>query len=191
MEFGNQQITERDLVWLACFIDCEGSIQLTRHHKKTPTLYHARVGASLTDAKLVERTQEILRKMGCNPHIYQYKLNNENAKPVYMIQFMRFSQIRRVLEAILPYLIVKDAQARLLLDFINRRTKNGQDSGRNRPYTVEEQTIWGKMKRLNVRGISESIRLTSHVDEDVLRPPVKAGESGGNDQAALAELQEK
>src|SRR5262245_41234921 len=162
----NPQVTELELVWLACFIDCEGTIQLVRPTADSGNAmyYHARIAAAITDARLVERAVLILRKLGANPYIREYLPSvgkRGNAKNAYHITIQRFALIKRVLEAILPYLVLKDAQARLLLDFISIRTENGKHTGRNRPMGEEEHRIWQRMRSLNARGTSQTARAAS------------------------------
>ena len=163
----NPQVTERDLIWLACFIDCEGTIQLVRPTAESGNAmyYHTRISTAITDARMVEEVQQILRKLGCNPYIHEYlpsKGKRGNAKNAYHITLQRFSHVKRVLEAILPYLILKDAQARLLLDFIALRTDNGTHSGRKKKgFGDAEHGIWQRVRSLNARGTSQTARAAS------------------------------
>jgi len=163
---GNPQVTERELVWLACFIDCEGSIQLVKTHgSKSAVALHARVQMPSTDSGLVYECYRILNKLGVNPYIHQHvsKSKNAAARGAYTLYFQRFGQIKRVLEAILPYLVSKAGQARLMLDYINRRTDGGKHSGKRKPITEEDLKYWEQMKRLNARGTPETIR-TAPID---------------------------
>ena len=160
----NPQVTERDLIWLACFIDCEGSIQLVlTKGSKSNTAIHARVQLPSTDAVLICELQRILRSFGVNPHLYQHIPNSKNgrAKESYTLSFQKFSHIKRVLEAILPHLIAKAAQAQLLLDYIKHRTDDGSFSGKRKPIADTDYGYWAGMKKLNARGTSETTRVAS------------------------------
>ena len=110
-------LSERDAAWLAAVIDCEGWIGTCGTRGK----YHNRIGVGNTNPRLIER---LVAMTGCGSVRYVSKPKSPNAKPQWHWNVHRRDDIRAILLAILPHLILKDAQARLVLALPPKHTKD-------------------------------------------------------------------
>ena len=180
---GNQQATDAELGWMAGIIDGEGWLGMCVGAEKSyrPThhtrQYSVTVDIKVTncDPEIIVKAAQIMRKIGVNPYIRQPKVElKENHKPHYEVSVHRMAPVRRVLEAVLPYLVgTKLERANLILRFmdlraINLGTENPAyaDNARGRhgprtikPYTTEELALVEQCRALQSRkGASETTR---------------------------------
>lgn len=143
-----QQVTEAEKAWLAGFLDGEGHLSITLataagYPKLTPV-----VNAVNTHKPTIERVFDILTRLGISPHL---KLNerskkNKKHKDIWTIQTNRGSYIKKLLEALLPYLFTKKEQALLILTLVNRR-----ELGYTR-LTEDDLLLEKRIKELNKNG---------------------------------------
>jgi hypothetical protein len=145
-----------DLALLARTIDCEGSVGIRRsvqkHRAKTGEpiySYTASFRVHNTDNRLLEWCQD---RFGGN--IYAGHTWAEKHKKPWKTsrEWMLCLGNRRgekLILAILPYLLLKQKQAKLLLEFVRI------SQGRIHVYRPEErERFWLKMKELNRRGLT-------------------------------------
>lgn len=125
-EMGNQQAKSVELAWLAGIIDGEGSILLGSKGKanKHPGYHGIQVGATIhitnTDGNIINRCVEIISSLGVNCHIAN-KGFTPNHSVVYRIDIGKMAHIKTLLEALMPYLIGKIGQAKLVHRFVSQR----------------------------------------------------------------------
>lgn len=153
MGLGNEQATSEELAYLAGLWDGEGSFQVVKNGGQK---YQARVKMTTTSPRLADHTCTILKRLGLHPfvNVSAREGTNGNNKTAYNVILGKFEEMRMFCEAVLPFLVEKDAHARLLLQFIVSRTKDGLKHGRVAPYTTEERAIVQEIGRLNQRGAS-------------------------------------
>ncbi len=182
---GNQQATDAELGWLAGIIDGEGwlGMSVESEHNYRPT-HHTRqhsikveIKVTNCDPEIVVKTAQIMQKLGVNPYIRQpATVLKVNHKVHYEASIKRMAPVKRVLEAVLPYLVgSKLERAGLILQFIQLRTDNPgvanpayADNARGRrgprtikPYSERELELVDQCRALQSRkGASEATRAT-------------------------------
>jgi len=120
----NPQASKEEIAWLAALWLGEGS--LIFHFNQSPYhTYKYRIKLEWqivnTDIAIIVRCNSILRKIGINPYWHVQKAN-KGTKNIYQLKFGYFAKIKKVLTALLPYLVGrKEYLARLAIDLINSR----------------------------------------------------------------------
>lgn len=138
--------------WLAGFIDGEGSIGVSR---RTDRRRHGQVGyrPAIQLANTNRSSLEWARAIMCVPtasiatlapqtarHAAQYHMNVRNPRIVAL-----------TLARVLPFLTIKQQQARLVLEFCRSRLAV-RGRGRYAKFTSREANIYQTLKTLNRRG---------------------------------------
>jgi len=136
-----------DLTWLACAIDGEGHIGLTRMAEP-----RNRRGFSLIPVVTIGNTsREFIEYfvLLAGGKIRFEKRNKHNEKSLYRASIYA-NRIRQLLPTILPYLIIKRKQATLLLEALRllKEHRPGYAPNDRRPYKIFE-----KMRELNRKGV--------------------------------------
>ncbi len=133
-------IKETDRAWLAGIIDGEGCVSLIRRG----TYYVPSVKIANTNEKLILRLKEILNLAGVE---YFIRLSDRgqriNAKPCWEIALESRPRVIAVLELAMPYLVAKNEQALLVMDWCSK--------GRRKATETQELFI-DNIRRLNHRG---------------------------------------
>ena len=148
-------LTEVEKTWLACAIDCEGSVELQRN--RNGASFTPRIRISNTCSEFIETAQQIL---GCGTISTQGNLPN-NRKDTHVLSFYS-NDIRTFLPEVLPYMIIKRPQALALseaLEILELRKQGGSLSNPFGwfPKGSEEsrkwlEVIYLKIKDLNKKG---------------------------------------
>ena len=156
------KVNEKEIVWLAGFIDGEGYIGIERQRKKETAkqaaslLYHPYLIIANSNYDVLE----IIKGYAGYGYIYEVKRKksksrHENEKPGFQYKLTKMNNLKILLKALRPYLRLKQRQCDLLLDFINLRQKAKRIYGPFRGatfYTIEEE-IYQKLRTLNKRGL--------------------------------------
>ena len=143
-----------DAAWLAAAIDGEGSIILQPHRRRDDRYTIDRIVQIVnTNLAFVRRAQEITGLGYIVQHV-SGKVGT-NLVPMFAWKVTNGDGITAVLNAILPYLIIKRRQAELMFDYISRRTislhhKRGKPRG-TLNYTTGELAIAEQVRLLNRR----------------------------------------
>lgn len=148
-------LTEAEKVWIACAIDCEGSVELQRN--RNGASFTPRVRISNTCKDFVEAAQLIL---GCGTINTQGNLPN-NRKDSHILSFYS-NNIRSFLPEVLPYMVIKYPQAHALLEALEILELRKQGGSLSNPFGwypqgSEESREWLeeiylKIKKLNKKG---------------------------------------
>ena len=141
---------EIDKVWLACAIDCEGTIgMLIRSEtlKKKPNLPRSSpsmyIGIANTSYPLIYRAAELLDTGIAKPY------SRGNSKPVYVTKLARNDDVCNILTEVKDYLIVKKEQAELAILFCKmKKTSTKEQLLSSETYKI----ITGRISLLNKRG---------------------------------------
>jgi hypothetical protein len=135
------QMNERaKFIYLAGIIDGEGSLIISRSDRGTYNNYYGRIHVKNTDYRLIKW---LLEKFGGNVHAHPPKDPIKHAK-AYSWYFSGDAHDKEtLLLALMPYLIVKKDQAKILVDFFRM-------SGQINPERREE--LCSKIQLLNRRG---------------------------------------
>ncbi|MEK9208188.1 MAG: hypothetical protein AAB922_06900 [Patescibacteria group bacterium] len=151
-------ISETEKSWLAGFIDGEGYIGIVRAKKRATRqrsdslLYQPWIIITSTDIKVLEDIQLVVRtqkRASLRP--------TEGRKIGYQIKINKFDDVVDFLEAVRPYLRVKQKQAELLVKYCRLRKKvkiiTGRGSRGQSSFGKNEEIIYLKLRKLNKRGI--------------------------------------
>ena len=154
----NQQGTpsETELAWLAGFIEGEGSLSLSawnrfdEHASKYPKI-SVTIKVYNTDARLIQRCREIIRKLDIEPHLKERDQKPMlkagggtyvSRDPMLTLTVSKFSCALTLLEAIRPYLYGdKSTRADLMIEYLRIRIAKFAANGgnfRNVPMAREE-----------------------------------------------------
>jgi hypothetical protein len=142
-----------DLAWAAGIIDGEGHIQISRRKLDKPTRKTAgwsfcvRVGN--TDPRMTDRLWQLFGGSVQGP-----RFNRLASRPSY--EWVAMSAIgRHVLEAILPYLVVKHDQAEVAIRFAATiRGRKGQPSCLSSEVAQEREQLIDNILALRAREVS-------------------------------------
>lgn len=136
---------ERDIA-LAWLVAGEGTISLYKGMNKGYLQLMPRVQIYNTDLGMLEQVRDAF-----GGSIYKYVKPLDGHRQCYYWNSFNFAHVKVILEDILPYLPIKQKQATLLLNLVQRRLEM-----RGRPYTKEDWDTFPQMKALNKRGPRET-----------------------------------
>lgn len=139
-----------DTVWLACAIDGEGNVGLTNSKGSSFSNHYAPV-IKITNTKkeFVEKASEIM-KINLSYIMRSYK---DGWKELYATVTGKQSKVKAVLIEVLPFLIIKREQAKLVLEWIQIRENSYLGKGiRGGSRSERETEIYNELKELNKRG---------------------------------------
>lgn len=152
--------------YLAGIIDGEGCITIGRGFRPNGTInYNAILMVTNTDLKVIKWLHE---QFGGS--YYKSKPNNFVSKESYRWRMLKKAEIELMLLAIIPYLIIKKEQAKILLEFV-RLTRNDD--------VQKRQELSIKIMALNKRGISVTTN-TQDASKGVMRESELTGDSKNN-----------
>ena len=157
-----------DAAWLAGFLDGEGTISLyrskwkwkpdgpntrrLRNHEREPERYRPLIAVSHTDGPSCDHVNALLQQIGAKnyylPDPKWIKPGRMGKRPQRHISVMSFVAARKVLIAILPYLVTKRAQGEALLRFI----EIAQSRDPHLRYTDEQREIALFLRRHPMHG---------------------------------------
>lgn len=145
-------LTETEKAWLAGFWDGEGSITIFTHVEKSgrekicPT-----INVTNTHEGVIAYVIQLLDKLGTSFSVFQRKTGNDKHKDAYHLATRNMQYIKIVLEALLPYLVCKKAQAILVLRYVNKKMEQRKDNQKPR-YDDEDFDLQEECQALNKRG---------------------------------------
>lgn len=167
----NQQVTSIELAWLAGFVDGEGHIAIMRIPKKNRQgfTFAPIIRIANTNAQAISKIVEIYDKLGASSHIVSIESKTNNHKDKYYLQTQNMASCKIILDALLPHLFVKSAQAKIVLRFVNRRKALAvaEPNRKLRPYTEDDHNDFVSSRVLNKtgkEGTPETIRLALGYD---------------------------
>lgn len=166
---------------LATMYDAEGCIVLNKTHSdRDGTYYIPRLQVANTNMEWIESWAQRIGRG--NTYYYPSTNPKHSAYGYWCIQ--RKADVVYILKKILPYLIIKREQARLLIEYIEGKFLKGPGNEPTEQELARRQGIFLAMRALNKRGPSESVetvRRTSQVEDDIVPPVEPSTELGAND----------
>lgn len=145
-------LSEVEKVWLACAIDGEGEIGMQRSKMRRGKGYTFQgfVGLSNTHRGFIDYGYGLC---GATSEIQSQKRYGNQA-PTWRFRVNASSRVRGILEAILPYLIIKKERAETLLEFyeLYDRLNEGKPVYETVHFTPEIEALYQKLRLLNQRG---------------------------------------
>jgi len=158
---------EKEIAWLAGFIDGEGYLGIERQRKKETAkqtaslLYHPYLIIANSNYNVLE----FIREYVGYGYIYEVqrkksKSRHNNEKPSFQYKLTKMDKLMPLLNALQPYLHLKQQQCDLLLKFINIRQSAKRITGRGHrgstSFSNLEEEIYQKLRILNKRGLSNT-----------------------------------
>ncbi|GEM_PF-1875634 len=146
----NQQgkVTVTDLAWLAGFVDGEGTITLSDRRYLNKRISPHFILTNTHFASL-DHALDIIGRAGINAHVLQKAEPKKagNYRPAGTIELAGFERVRKLLVLLQPYLVTKERQTAIVLEFIARR----QAQPRFEPVTIEDLEALREIRKLNKR----------------------------------------
>ena len=183
------------LIWLAGFIDGEGCFSLVEQNSGSKKSRHVtpRVLVSNTNVASLRYIEEIL-----DYHELAYyvgwrdpeKKTSGFARPtgkwLWTIQIAGAKRIKRFLEVILPYMVVKEKQASTMYDWVKWVTERPRvvQNGDAEKYLERDRQVKKVISDLNKfpqRTDVEHKHNNKYVSDDMFRSAAKVAESSRND----------
>lgn len=137
-------LSESEKGYLAGIIDGEGTIKVKRALK---SWYAPFVSVTNTDQTLMDYLQQLLGVKGYG-HTYHEHRKIPNHKTKYVYNIASVQGVKQILMQIIPLLIIKKKQAKLVLEFIAIKEEKA-DYG----VLPREKEIFLELKHLNARGL--------------------------------------
>ena len=133
-------VKDTDLAYLAGLIDGEGMVAIAKvrpppHVKNGNPRYFVKVEIQMSDREPIEHLARLYDR-----HIMVKKPSANMKKPAYRVSWQ--ARIGAdLLKQILPYLVLKQAQALVALDFQAALTAEGVGGNRRAPRTAEQAAM--------------------------------------------------
>lgn len=152
-------MNEKEKAYIAGLIDGEGCITIAKHKSGQPKgkmwYYQPIITLANTDKTMINYITE---RYECN--IVKQQRRKENYKQMYWISFTG-DRLKIFLNDILPYLVCKRTQARIVLNFPNYAHRGwgwGRTAiGRTEEEINKQNSLFLKIRKLNSRGVKPFI----------------------------------
>lgn len=145
---------ETELAYLAGLLDGEGCVgvycsfsELGTRQKVPRPVYKARLTITNTDRRMLDWVHG--RFGGA---IISRRAANERSKPVFRWSLQGINRVQALIKAVYPYLIVKQAQADLILRFPANELCNQWTKEKTAETRAAKRALYLETKRLNKRG---------------------------------------
>jgi hypothetical protein len=176
-------LTEQEVMWLACAVDFEGSILM--YPSTSPGANNVRANTTVltnTSFQLIKQACNLLEKECIRFRVVP--LSNSKRwksawKSAWRVEISPVDDNKTFLKMIRPHLISKSEQCDLVLEYLSRRTSKTKTKT-----TDYEWSLMQRCQKLNKRGTSESvetIRRGSN-EQEIVRPARQRAEVDGNIQ---------
>ena len=152
-----QEWSDIDLAYLAGFVDGEGAVYISRHvarrkSGKEYVIYEPTFILANTNLVGLQRIQD---KFGGRLYLHNNSHAKPHWKPMYHLRF-RYEEMRQIFPKLIPFLVLKQEQARLTLSWLElrlpmRQRHRSEIDGRilPRPYLDNELELFEKIRKLN------------------------------------------
>ena len=149
----NQQV-KISWQWLAGFYDGEGCLNLTHQKSKRNTAFSPQIDLVNTNHAAMELIISFLADLDIPVYVSKSKKHGvfhrdsgRSHKQRMTIRIARMKSVKRFLEHISPYLVLKREQAELLLEFVSSRAE------RYTKTTDRDFVIYKRLRELNGKGV--------------------------------------
>jgi hypothetical protein len=141
-------VQDVDLAWLAGIIDGEGCFSIYGVTRKDANAPSPSANLTITNSNclLLERCKEILGELNIKYLYHDPKNGHQRGRRVMRIRIKNYSSIQSLVELILPFLVGKADQARVLLEFVSLAGQRGKLSLQGRT------ELMNRIKELNQHG---------------------------------------
>lgn len=158
-----RELALHEKTWLAAAIDGEGSVQLNLQNHNARGYRTSQIVPKIridnTNPEFCKRAYEItgLGKFRIKDKRRGWQTLDSKTKVLFTWENRRQNDVKEILIAILPFLIIKKERARVVIDYIELRQKNRSSGARmrlgERTHSPEELKMVATMKKLNEKGV--------------------------------------
>jgi hypothetical protein len=141
-------VRDVDLAWLAGIIDGEGCFSIYSVSRKDADTPSPSANLTITNSNclLLNRCKEILDAYNIKYLYHDPKNGHQRGRRVMRIRVKNYSSMRTLIELVLPFLVGKADQARVMLEFVSLAGERGKLGLQGRAELMD------KIKELNQRG---------------------------------------
>jgi hypothetical protein len=139
-----------DTIWLACAIDGEGSIIMVGvgNPRSGTQKYTSYVSVTNTNCDFIEKAASIM-----GTKITPHQSTFPNSKECFVTITGKQSKIKVILERVLPFLIIKEEHAKLVLEWVEIRRYCRSGCGILGGTRLKRETeIYNRLRELNKKG---------------------------------------
>jgi len=145
-----KEISKYDARVVAMAVDCDGTVNIIRHHSHGSLGYVPNVEFANTTRKLVEAVKDMVDD---SVSVKDRQVQGRNCKRGYYINWRSLDDVYIILTQIRPYLIRKGEVADVVMDFCEIRLEKLQKDY-HAPYDEEERKLYECARELNMKGIA-------------------------------------
>lgn len=140
--------------YFAGFFDGEGAIFVSKTHVRGYLSYRPRMEVSNTHLAVMETIAVELRTTISNRREF-----DDVRKTQYRVSVISWSECQALCETLLPFLLVKNRQAEIMLKWTTHRLSQYADYGQfHSTFTHEEHEWYEDLRTLNKRGADANVR---------------------------------
>ena len=169
----NQQATENELrlAWLGGVTDSDGCISMSERNRRGRREINVTFVITNSDPLFIELVASILSENGVAHHVDWHAPSQKggwNKKPFGTVRCTGYKCLA-VLNLLQPYILAKNEQVNLVLEFLENRISNSTPSVLM-PYSKRDWEIFDRVRELKHAGASETTRETSlNGDDDIVQ----------------------
>jgi hypothetical protein len=157
----NQQVTDKELGWLAGAFDADGFMSMHRYGNNS----RIELGFTNTSKDFLCKIRSICKKIGVNLHVQEKTRAKSYWSRAWQLRCGKMSLVVLLLSLLIPLLTVKQERAEILLNFCERRLTLAKEMyggnlaalARGYGYTEDDEWYFEKFKELNKRVTSTTI----------------------------------
>jgi intein/homing endonuclease len=143
-----EHLTETQKAYLAAFLDGEGGIQITRNLRKNriyklalhPTVYFTNTN--------FEAINVIKHWISSGPIVHRKEKGNH--RDTFVVNVSGTGNVVTLLTILAPYMIIKRAQARVMIEYCQNRLTHY--AGNDRRFSRRELQLYTALRKLNKKG---------------------------------------
>lgn len=141
-------VQDIDLAWLAGIIDGEGCFSIYSVTRKDANIPSPSAYLSITNSNclVLERCREILEGLNIKYLYNDPKNGHQRGRRVMRIRIKNYSSLQKLIEMLLPFLVGKIDQAKLMREFVHLAGQRGKLTFQSRV------DLMNKIKKLNQQG---------------------------------------
>ena len=142
------EVQKTDLAWLAGIIDGEGCFTIYVNHRNDANVPSISANLTITNSNglLLNRCKEILDSLEIKYLYNDPKNGHQQGRRVMRIRVKNYSSLQRLTELLLPFLVGKADNAKVVLDFVALAGQRGKLTYETRTQLMEN------IKQLNRHG---------------------------------------
>lgn len=128
------------LAWLAGMIDGEGSLRIYRQRIGQSLRFFAQIHITNTNLRIIAEVKSLFDALGIEFNVREIgnRKRNPAHAPCYSVRATKNSAMRKLLSAMLPYLVGKRDQAETVLKFLDGK-RDGVYRGGSRQQGLRER----------------------------------------------------